>query len=164
MAARPALAFYAETYQLNPSFKMGAAFGLERKEKTDEGHVIIRKGSSEFFSEEKFEERFFRILERHNHADIKFLLNHLSKEKPVLIRAVLRGNKISELIEILEGRLCVVNKKTDDSFERNGLMASCSMAGGRMEVFTGGVVETHLDAISALDEMLTRFKMDFFGS
>jgi hypothetical protein len=104
-AAKPALAFYQNEFTLSPSFKISAAFGTKRKEKTKEGHIIIREGSSEYFTEETFEERYSRILSRDEHHDLQYVFQHLDCNPTEMLRAILSTNSLSKMMATVEGRL-----------------------------------------------------------
>jgi hypothetical protein len=75
--ARPALSRWKERFGLEPSFEIGAAFGAAFEETTREGHLVVRKGSSQFHNEETFEQRFRRILNRDLTGGLNFALTHL---------------------------------------------------------------------------------------
>lgn len=104
-SAKPALTFYQNNYSSLPSFKINAAFGTKRKEKTKEGHVIIREGSSEYFSEETFEERYLRILNRDEHHDLRYAFQLLDSTPTEMLRVILATNSLVEMMLALEGKL-----------------------------------------------------------
>lgn len=105
MIAVPALEFYAETYKLKPTFKIGAAFGKKRRERTPEGHIIIRQGSTEFFSEETLEARLFRLLDRHENNQLGSILKAMEATKSEILRAILGAVSFRDFLTILDGKL-----------------------------------------------------------
>jgi hypothetical protein len=104
----PSLEMIKKDCALVPTFRIGAAFGVKRKEKTREGHTIIRQGSSAYFSEETFEERFERILARFN--DLSYILKHVGRDSAEIWRATLKAEAFAALLEALDGRLEIVEQ------------------------------------------------------
>jgi hypothetical protein len=96
---------YGSSRKPERSFKIGTAFGVKRMEKSKEGHVIIRESSSEYYTEETFDERFARILRRSVHQDIKFLFDRSDRGASEWIRATLASSSFRGLLVILDGRL-----------------------------------------------------------
>jgi len=163
LAAQPALDHYRAVNQLKPSFKMGAAFGNHRRERTADGHVIIRQSSTEFFTEETIAERFARILERRTHADIKFLLDHLDSTPTERLRATLRAQNVTDLLTLLDGKLRVVEMTSDGFVEKTDIYASAGLAGKRMNVFIDNVVETHDTGVKTLNKKLAALQWDLLN-
>lgn len=62
---------------LEPSFQIGAPFGIKHQEKTQQGHVIVRKGSSKFYNEESIERMFERVCSRQKNSNLKRLFESL---------------------------------------------------------------------------------------
>lgn len=60
---------------MNASFRPGSAFGTKRRERTSDGELIIREGSSEYFSEETYEQRFYRVLRRQEFNNLRSFLS-----------------------------------------------------------------------------------------
>jgi hypothetical protein len=160
LSAKPALAHFQTTHGLEPSFKIGAAFGIRRRERTPDGHIIIRQGSSEFFSEETMQERFERVLERHTHQNLKFVFDHLDVTKTRLLRAVIRADSFPTLIGLLEGELRIKAMASAEFVEAPGLWASAGLAGRRINVYLDNVVETHPAGAPALDTALAAFRRE----
>jgi len=160
LAARPALESYRTAHNLTPSFRIGAAFGIRRRERTQEGHLIVRQGSSEFFTEETLEERFTRVLARDAHRTLKWVLNPLDATKAELLRAVLRATSLSELLSLLDGEFRIVPMASDELVERPGLRASTGLMGRRVNIYLDNVVETHEAGAAALRQMLSIFKKE----
>lgn len=163
LAAQAALEHYRAAHRLKPSFKMGAAFGNRRRERTADGHVIIRQSSTEFFTEETIEERFARVLERRTHADIKFLFDHLESTPTERLRATLRAQSVAELLTLLDGELRVVEMASDVFAEKSGIYASAGLAGKRVNVFIDNVVETHDEGVKKLNKKLAALQTDLLN-
>ncbi|HTY88568.1 MAG TPA: hypothetical protein VMB80_13965 [Candidatus Acidoferrum sp.] len=158
LAAKPALEFYAQKLNLYPSFRIGAAFGAKRKERTKEGHLIIREGSSEFFSEEIFEERFNRILLRYENKEIKFVFEHLDARTNELLRATLKGGSLADLLAALDGRLETKSLTLGEFKPVQGMRASWAIDQSRIDVFEDCVVVTDEKGIEALNKKLNKFR------
>ncbi|MGH8048468.1 MAG: hypothetical protein ACREKL_14595 [Chthoniobacterales bacterium] len=94
-----------------PSFSMGSAFGTKRREKTKEGHLIIRKGSSEYFSEETYEQRFRRILGRYRNLDSSFQVLPFSDRE--LLKLVLKHNCFEAIVEESDFEIAIVEHVPD---------------------------------------------------
>ncbi len=158
MAAKPALDFYSQNAGLSPSFRIGAAFGEKRKEQTKEGHLVIREGSSEFFSEETMEEKFTRILERYENREIQFVFKHLDVSVNELLRATLNHHSLSELLNSLDGQLEIKALKFGEIKPDQGFRASWAIQHSRMDVLDDCVVVTDEAGAKALDVALGKFR------
>lgn len=117
----PALELIKDDCGLTPSFRIGAPFGVKRKEKTREGHTVIRQGSSAFFSEETFEERFQRILSRFE--NLSYILKHVGRDPGEIWRAALKAETFASLLEALDGRLDVVEQSPAEGSIISGFSA-----------------------------------------
>lgn len=120
--AKPALNFYKEKFNLSPSFKIGAAFGVKRREKTADGHIIIRQGSTEHYREESMEDRFTRILDRHENGNIKSIIGNLVCSRGELLRLVIKHSEFRRIVESIDGAIEVEAPNADAKFHhREGL-------------------------------------------
>lgn len=117
LAARPALHFYVEKFGLSPSFQIGAAFGVKRREKTADGHVIIRQGSSEYYREESMEDRLARVLDRQENQNMKSILNNLVCSRGELLRAILRSSEFHFIVESIEGSIEIEEPNAENKFK-----------------------------------------------
>jgi hypothetical protein len=160
LGAQPALSHYEQAHGLKPSFQIGAAFGSRRREKTADGHTIIRQGSSEFFTEETVAERFTRVLDRHIHRDFKFVLDHLNATHAEKLRAVLRATSIRELLTLLDGEFRIVEMTNDEFVHHPDMYASAGLAGRRVNVHIDNVVQTHANGEMALNRALAALRRD----
>lgn len=158
LAARPALEYCKEDLGVSPSFRIGAAFGSARKEKTKEGHIVIREGSSEFFSEESAEERFARILARNDHKEVGFVFEHLGMSRTELLRAALRHTSFRELLKQFGGRVEIKGFKLGPFHPGRGFRASWTINSSRVDVLEDYVVASDQPGIDALDSALARFR------
>lgn len=122
MAAQPALHFYANKFGLSPSFRIGAAFGVKRREKTADGHIIIRQGSSEHYREESMEDRLTRVLDRQENQSMKSILNNLVCSRGELLRAIVRSSEFQSIVESMEGSIEIEEPNAENKFKsREGL-------------------------------------------
>jgi hypothetical protein len=172
-AAKPALDYFADQLSLQPSFRIDAAFGIKRKEVTKTGDVIIRQASSEHFSEEIFEQRFRRILKRHDFGTIKHILDAFDRTTVELARALFGSDSFANFLQQLGGELeltdenllddAVVKKITSD---RN-FSAGCGVQEGPFKNFgyawssRQARVRTNPEAVAVLDRLLAAFKREF---
>jgi hypothetical protein len=117
----PALELIKNDCGITPSFRIGAPFGVKRKEKTREGHTMIRQGSSAFFSEETFEERFERILARFE--NLSYILKHVGRDPAEIWRATLKAETFAALLEALDGRLEIVEQSPSEASIISGFSA-----------------------------------------
>jgi hypothetical protein len=164
MAAKPALEFYSQNASLSPSFRIGAAFGEKRKEQTKEGHLIIREGSSEFFSEETLEERFSRILERYENREIQFVFKHLDVSVNELLRATLNHLSLSQLLASLDGRLEIKVLKFGEIKPEEKFRAAWAINRSPVNVLDDCVVHTDEEGAKALDLALGKFRQQLLKS
>lgn len=165
-SAKPALIFYQTNFSLSPSFKISAAFGLKRKEKTKDGHIIIREGSSEYFTEETFEERYSRILNREENRDLQFIFQLLDRTPTELLRATLGADSFAAMLAALEGQLEV--HSTEQLPSRNDVHALALGWVGFTRVFPRDnhpvhiyedcIVATNGKGLQAIEELLTSFR------
>ena len=164
LAAQQALEHYRTANQMKPSFNIGAAFGSSRRERTADGHVIIRQSSSEFFTEETIAERFARLLGRSAHKDIKYILDHLDSTPTERLRATLRARTIVELLTLLDGEFWVTEMESADFVEKPGIYASAGLAGKRVNIYIDNVVETHELGVKTLNKKLAALQRDLLSN
>jgi hypothetical protein len=159
LAAKPALDHCKQSFGLSPSFRLGAAFGAKRREKTHEGHIVVREGSSEFFSEETIEERFKRVLERYEHKEIQFVFKHLDVSISELLLSVLRHSSLSDVLESLGGRLELKTLKLGETRQPGqNYRASWAINRSRIDLLEDCVVVTDENGIEALNAALAKFR------
>lgn len=157
LAARPALAHYEQTTGLMPSFRIGAAFGAKLRERTADGHVIIRQASSEFFHEEGIAERFTRILGRTEHRNIKYVLDGLDAAPAELLRLILLHDSLGGVLAEVEGALRLGSMEGDVT-NRPGLRSSSGIGSTRVNVYLNNIVETDAVGAPALDAAFGAFR------
>ena len=166
-AAKPALEVFRNELSLQPSFRIGAAFGTKRKEVTKEGELIIRQASSEHFSEETFEQRFQRILKRHPFDNLNFIIKHLDRSLVDVIKAIFAAESLRDFLEKLNGKLEVSVDPVDPKILDEGFCASCTVHSGYMVIHGGamisrqGTVRTTESAVVALNTQFTNLKHEF---
>jgi hypothetical protein len=165
LAAKPALNHCGQKLGVSPSFRVGVAFGAKRKEKTKEGHVVIREGSSEFFTEETIEETFNRVLERREHKEIQFIFKSLEVNANELLRSVLRSSSLTGLLGTLGGRLDIKHLELSNA-HRGGekFRASWAINRSRIDVLEECVVVTDEEGIKALNIAFVKFQKELLDT
>jgi hypothetical protein len=167
LVCKPLLYSCEKEQGLLPSFRMHSAFGTKRREVSKEGHVIIRQGSSEFFTEESFEERYRRILSRPVFKDLKRVLESIEAEEGLLIRAVLKASTFSGLIQVCDGDLVIDNAVSPDHLpnSRERLRISTGLEArqvqhhhSRATVYAGARIVTNDGGREILDDLLSVFR------
>jgi hypothetical protein len=168
-AAGPALTFFENDMSLQPSFRLDAAFGTKRKEKTRDGDVIIRQASSEHFSEETFEQRFHRILKRRNFDTLKNIIPQFDCTTVEAIRALLASDSFADFLQMLGGDLEILDGDlyNDGAIKKafaEGFSSSCGIQDGPFQVAGYAFVSkqarvrTSGNAVATLDRQLAAFK------
>lgn len=165
-AGKPALQLFSEQLSLMPSFRIGAAFGSKRKEVAKDGELIIRQASSEYFSEETFEQRFQRILKRSPFDNLNFIIKHLDRTSVEILKALLGAGSFGNFLQLLDGKLEIVPDEVNPKILEKGFCASCTIHSGYSRVYGGAMisrqatVRTVESAVSALDLQFTNFKKE----
>jgi hypothetical protein len=172
-AAKPALDVFKDQLSLQPSFRIGAAFGTKRKEVTKHGELIIRQASSEHFSEETFEERFHRILRRRHFQSFAFLLPRFDLTPVDILKAVVTATSFVAFVEKLGGSLEVtegegadggIHEKLPDGFSGFMTIEDDSRPCGRILISRQGkIFRTTPRAVIVLDRALVRFKEELLA-
>ncbi len=170
LVARPVLAAW-KSAGLTTSFRVGSAFGIKRREVTSEGHILIRRGSSEFYSDETFEKRFSRFLDRHIYDGLKFVLERSESEFGTLLLAVLRANTIEAVLEYCGVKVNLMDRMPLDSpptgrslrgwIQVRPCIPSFLHDPGtwtRAAIYEGPVMETDRLGIQYLNDALKHFK------
>lgn len=168
LAAKEALDEFNRKCNLLPSFRIGAAFGTKRRERTKDGHLILRQGSSEHFSEETFEERFSRILSRFQHEHLKFIFGQLDRSSGELLRATLKSKSMKSFFEICDGRLEITDTELPTGPPIAGFRASCTVAlnfgleapGARVNISDEPALITTAKGEEILNVLLHQFRSD----
>jgi hypothetical protein len=166
-AAKPALAFYQTNYSLSPSFKITAAFGTRRKENTPEGHLIIREGSTEYFSNETFEQRYVRILNRDEHHDLQYIFQFLDCTVTEMLRAILSTNSLAAMLNVLEGGLEIQRFDNLTEIKSAHLKTLSWVSATRnfpqsqfpIHVYEDRIVVTNEKGLAVAEKLLTHFRM-----
>ena len=104
-AVRPVLELARTRLTLVPSFKVGAAGAIKRRETTPKGATILRRGASDHGHNETFEERYLRLLDRYDNQSLQRIFTRLEASQGELMRAVLWCQSFTELLESVEGRV-----------------------------------------------------------
>jgi hypothetical protein len=172
-AAKPALDVFKDQLSLQPSFRIGAAFGTKRKEVTKHGELIIRQASSEHFSEETFEECFHRILRRRHFQSFAFLLPRFDLTPVDILKAVVTATSFVAFVEKLGGSLEVtegegadggIHEKLPDGFSGFMTIEDDSRPCGRILISRQGkIFRTTPRAAIVLDRALVRFKEELLA-
>jgi len=152
---------------LLPSFNMGSAFGKARREKMEDGSVIIRQSASEHFTEETMEQRFIRILGRDGYNGLKAVIGRLSVSDKVKIRMALKHTSIRSLLEE-SGVALVVGTEVPDYKNIKGALTFSSLPGLRSTRWSGIVcteddVITDVEGESVLNSQLQSFREELLA-
>jgi hypothetical protein len=169
-AAKPALVFFRDQLSLQPSFRIGAAFGTKRKEVTKDGELIIRQASSEYFSEETFEQRFHRILKRPHFDNLSFILRQFDRTSVEILRGIFSATSFSDFLVKLGGCLEVspAGANNDDVLS-DGMCATCTIhvnyyqQYGRAKIWRDGRVRMTDNAVTVLDRELISFQEELLS-
>jgi hypothetical protein len=169
-AAKPGLVFFRDELELEPSFRIGAAFGTKRKEVTKVGELIIRQASSEYFSEETFEQRFHRILKRRHFDNLGFILRQFDRTSVEILRALFTATSFSDFLVKLGGYLEVSPAGPDnDDVLSDGMCASCTIhmnyyqQFGQAKIWRDGKVRMTESAATVLDRELVTFRQELLS-
>ena len=111
--AKPMLERWERQHELQPSFNIGSAFGSSTRERTKEGHIIVRRASSEYAADETFDQSLKRILERHKFQNLQFILKQLELGDRNPVRLILKSDGFSELAQSLGYEIRIVDKVSD---------------------------------------------------
>lgn len=96
--AKTLLESWRVEYGMVPSFRLGSPFGRKRRERTNNGELIIREGSSEFFSEESYEQRFLRVLRRTDFSSLRAALEMLQFSDRELLPVALKFDSYVDIV------------------------------------------------------------------
>lgn len=108
--AKNLLETWRRDFGLLPSFKLGSAFGRKGRERTTDGDLIIRESSSEFFSEETYEQRFHRILRRPEFNTAESALSILQFTERELLRFVMKHDSYAGVVRESMFELTILEK------------------------------------------------------
>jgi hypothetical protein len=112
--AKPALRRWEDEFGLKPSFSIGSAFGTSTRERTKEGHIIVRRASSEFAANETFDQRLSRILERPKFREMKRLISFMDLRDNNLVRLVLSSSDFHTFARHLDYELKIVVEVSEE--------------------------------------------------
>ena len=125
--ARQFLDICQTEFQLGPSFRLGSAFGTRRRERTPDGHLIIRQSSSEHFSEESYELRFARILSRQAFSNLKSVLEKLEFTERELLKLVIKHESFLALVAESELELRILPEMPKQPDMSEGIRFFCGL-------------------------------------
>jgi hypothetical protein len=129
---RPALERWKAELQLQPSFQIGAAFGTSTRERTKEGHIIIRRASSEYAADETFDQRLRRILDRSQFSNLKFIFSNIDLGDKNLVRLVMGAADFSSIAGALGYEIQIVDVLSDKPGDyREGFRGSSGLWDGK---------------------------------
>ncbi len=115
--ARPALETWERQFSSKPSFNIGAAFGVSTRERTKEGHIIVRRASSEYATDETFDQRLRRILDRGKFDNLHFILKNVELGDHNLVRLILKATDFSAMASVLDYEIRIVENLGDTASE-----------------------------------------------
>ncbi len=160
-AAKPALEFL-RSQNVTPSFTRVAAFGRKRRERLANGNVVIREGSSEYFSEELLQQRFGRLLRRHEYRDLHMVCEHLDVSEKELLYATLRAPDFIAFVTDLGGTV-IVGPPSEGRANRFGARLWSHVLIHRVAVYGDDEVEIDLGGVEVLSKILSKLKIELLG-
>jgi hypothetical protein len=101
VVAKPLLQHWKSSFNITPSFKIGSPFGLSSRERTKEGHIIVRRASSAHSPNETYDQRLARILERHEFESLHRIIGFMDLQGENLVRLVLRSRDFQQFSKSL---------------------------------------------------------------
>jgi hypothetical protein len=167
--AKNLVASWTEEFGIVPSFKLGSPFGRKRRERTTNGDLIIREGSSEFFSEESYEQRFVRILGRTDFSSLRAALEMLQFSDRELLPIVLKFDSYSAIVAESMLQLHLAPQTPGDVLLPEGFTHYIGLNDSRGRNASAirlknNEIITDAAGISVLDELLRKFKRTLFDS
>jgi hypothetical protein len=160
---------WREAFDMKPSFRPGSPFGTKRRERTHDGELILRESSSEYFSEETYEQRFSRILGRLEFGSLQSLLKNLQFTDRELVRFVVKHDSYAAIVNESAFELRVVQKAPADPESIKGLQ----FFGGVIDQTTGKTsnliaseteIVTDATGLAILDAQLRSFRHELIES
>jgi hypothetical protein len=161
--AKNLLETWRRDFGLLPSFKLGSAFGSKRRERTTDGDLIIRESSSEFFSEETYEQRFHRILRRPEFSTAESVLSILQFTERELLRFVMKHDSYAGVVRESMFELTILEKAPLSHSSIGGFRSFAGLVdvnrGVRSSIYsTDTNVATDAIGLTIIDRLLAEFK------
>jgi hypothetical protein len=92
----PALVLAKTELSLVPSFAVGAARAIKKREQTPDGAHILREGIAEYGPDETLEERYRRLVDAYDNQSLGRILTRLEASQGEIMRAVFRCSDFAE--------------------------------------------------------------------
>ena len=167
--AKNLLETWRRDFGLLPSFKLGSAFGSKRRERTTDGDLIIRESSSEFFSEETYEQRFHRILRRPEFSTAESVLSILQFTERELLRFVMKHDSYAGVVRESMLELTILEKAPQSHSSIGGFRSFAGLVdvnrGVRSSIYsTDTNVVTDATGLTIIDRLLAEFKHQLLHS
>ena len=156
-------------FGMKASFRPGSAFGTKRRERTSDGELIMRESSSEYFSEESYEQRFARIIGRHEFSSLQSLLKTLQFTDREFVRIVLKHDTYAAIVHESMFALRIVPRMPEKPESIEGLQFFGGLVDHRRglssRVFASETeIVTDADGLTILDGLLRDFKRELINS
>lgn len=116
MAVQPTLNKWKDEGFGKPSFTISSPFGRKTRERQPDGTIVIREASTKYYSEETLEQRFVRILSRHEYEGLKFVLDNLDASNSGKALLVVRCSAVIDILTALD----FGHKELPDGFKYEG--------------------------------------------
>ncbi len=161
--AKNLLETWRRDFAVLPSCKLGSAFGRKRRERTTDGDLIIRESSSEFYSEENYEQRFRRILRRVEFNTVESALSILQLSERELLRFVMKHDSYAGLVQESMLELTILEHAPQSHSSISGFRSFAGLVdvsrGTRSSIYsTDTNVVTDAIGLSIIDRLLAEFK------
>jgi hypothetical protein len=160
-AAVPALDWYRTSFRLTPSATIGLPSRFRRRERTPDGRVVVREATSDVLPLESFAERYARLLQREENRPLQQLLPRLEATPEELMRAVLRGKGLQEVIADLDGRIDFYEFPVDKvgGLQRQDFVAAGNFShAARFVLYHGNFLLLQNGGMAAFDDLLQKFR------
>jgi hypothetical protein len=158
------LQHWESSFRMKPTFRIGSPFGLASRERTKEGHLIVRRASSAHSPNETFDQRLSRILERREFESLHRIIGFIDLQDENLVGLVLRSRDFEQFGQALRHEIRIV-AEVDKDFQHYGksFRASThvgSLAKGFAPVYVYGdlLIVTNALGLRFLNEEFTELK------
>jgi hypothetical protein len=167
--AQNLLKHWKAEFGMSPSFQAGSPFGTKRRERTTDGDLIVRESSSEYYSEETYDQRFTRILGRSEFHNLESMLKSLQLSDQELLRLVLRHDTCTALVSESMLALRTVARMPENPASVEGFKFFSEFFDHRRRLIcrllaTESEIVTDSDGLTILDSELQDLKRELIKS
>lgn len=167
--AQNLLKHWKAEFGMSPSFQAGSPFGTKRRERTTDGELIVRESSSEYYSEENYDQRFTRILGRPEFRNLESMLKSLQLSDRELLPHVLKHDTCTALVNESMLTLRTVARMPENPASSEGLKFFGEFFDHRRGLIwrllaTDSEILTDADGLTILDSQLQDLKRELINS